>query len=182
MLAVMGLDAGAVAAACAGVDGPVAPANLNSPVQTVIAGAREAVREAGEACKAAGAKRVVSLPVSAPFHCELMRPAADRLAPELEAAAFAELGRPVVSNVSARPYTAAADARRLLHEQVCSPVRWVDCVGELAAAGASSHLEVGPGKVLSGLAARIERRLTRANVETLEDVEPALATLAEALA
>ena len=181
MLAVMGLEASAVAAACAEVEGPVAPANLNSPVQTVIAGARDAVRAAGENCKAAGAKRVVPLPVSAPFHCELMRPAAERLAPELGAAPFRDWERPVVSNVSARAYTRAEDARRLLYEQVCSPVRWVECVGALAAAGATAQLEVGPGKVLSGLAARIDRRLPRANVETLDDLEPALATLAEAL-
>jgi [acyl-carrier-protein] S-malonyltransferase len=181
MAAIIGLDADAVAKACASVEGTVAPANFNSPVQTVIAGQRAAVAAARAACEAAGAKRVMSLPVSAPFHCELMRPAAQELLPELEAAPFTECHTPVVSNVSAEPYTTAVEARRLLHAQVCAPVRWVDCVQGLISRGVRVQLEVGPGKVLSGLAARIDRKLVRLNVERVQDVEPALAGLSEAL-
>jgi [acyl-carrier-protein] S-malonyltransferase len=175
MAAILGIDGAAVAKACASVDGPVSPANFNAPIQTVIAGRRDAVQAAARACQAAGAKRVVPLPVSAPFHCALMAPAAEKLQPELAAAAFSDFATPVISNVTAQPYTRAADARRLLHEQVCRPVRWVECVERLVVLGATLQLEVGPGKVLSGLAAKIERKLARANVETLADVDAALA-------
>jgi [acyl-carrier-protein] S-malonyltransferase len=182
MVAVLGLDGTAVARACASVAGPVAPANFNAPIQTVIAGRRDAVQAAASACQAAGAKRVVSLPVSAPFHCALMAPAADKLRPELEAAAFRDFGTPVISNVTAQPYTRAAEARRLLHEQVCSPVRWVECVERMVALGAKLQLELGPGNVLSGLAAKIDRKLARAHVGALADVDAALGAVEESLA
>ncbi len=182
MAAVVGLDPAEVARICAEVDGVVAPANFNSPVQTVIAGRHAAVSTACERMTAAGAKRVVALDVSAPFHCELMAPAMEKLAPELEAARFSALRIPVVSNVDAQPYTDAATARSRLREQVCAPVRWVDCVKRLMSAGAKLELEVGPGKVLSGLAAKIDRSFARANVEKLEDLEPALARSAEVCA
>jgi [acyl-carrier-protein] S-malonyltransferase len=182
MAAIIGLDGARVASACAGVDGPVAPANFNSPVQTVIAGRRSSVAEAVEACKEAGAKRVVSLPVSAPFHCELMQPAADKLGPELDAAAFTDFDTPVISNVTAEAYSSADSARRLLLQQVCAPVRWVECVQRLIAAGVTVQLELGPGKVLSGLAAKIDRGLARANIETLEDVDAALEKVGEVVA
>jgi [acyl-carrier-protein] S-malonyltransferase len=177
MAAILGIDGAAVAKACASVDGPVSPANFNAPIQTVIAGRRDAVQAAARACQAAGAKRVVPLPVSAPFHCALMAPAAEKLRPELEAAAFRDFATPVISNVTAQPYRTAEEARRLLFEQVCAPVRWVECVERLVALGATLELEVGPGKVLSGLAARIERKLERASVEKLEDVDAALAAV-----
>ncbi len=179
MAAVMGLDAEAIARVCAGIDGVVAPANFNSPVQTVIAGRRAAVAAAGEALLAAGAKRVIPLDVSAPFHCELMASAMEKLTPELAAAGFRNLRIPVVANVDAKPYTEAAQARAKLREQVCAPVRWVECVQALVASGVRLQLEVGPGKVLSGLAAKIDRNLGRANVEKLEELEPALAKCAE---
>ena len=179
MAAVMGLDAEAIARVCAGIDGVVAPANFNSPVQTVIAGRRAAVAAAGEALLAAGAKRVIPLDVSAPFHCELMASAMEKLTPELAAAGFRDLRIPVVANVDAKPYTEAAQARAKLREQVCAPVRWVECVLALVASGVRLQLEVGPGKVLSGMAAKIDRNLGRANVEKLEDLEPALAKCAE---
>ncbi|MEX2207595.1 MAG: ACP S-malonyltransferase [Myxococcota bacterium] len=182
MAAVLGLDPAEVTRICAEVDGVVAPANFNSPVQTVIAGRRQAVSLACERMSAAGAKRVVALDVSAPFHCELMAPAMEKLAPELEAARFTELRVPVVSNVDAQPYTSAALARTRLREQVCAPVRWVDCVKQLVSTGATLELEVGPGKVLSGLAAKIDRALGRANVEKLEDLDASLARAAEACA
>ena len=182
MAAVVGLEAALVARICAEIDGVVAPANFNSPVQTVIAGRRAAVSLACERMTAAGAKRVIALDVSAPFHCELMAPAMEKLTPELAAARFCDLRVPVVSNVDAEPYTRAAVARARLREQVCAPVRWVECVQRLVAAGVKLELEVGPGKVLSGLAAKIDRALGRANVEKLEDLEGALARAAEACA
>ncbi|MBW2282093.1 MAG: ACP S-malonyltransferase [Deltaproteobacteria bacterium] len=182
MAAILGLDPESVARVCAGIDAPVAPANFNTPVQTVIAGRAAAVAEAGEALSAAGARRVVALEVSAPFHCELMSPAADKLAPVLSDAAFGEARIPVISNVTAEPYRSAADARRLLREQVCAPVRWVDGVRRQQQEGVKLQLELGPGKVLTGMAARIERSLGRANVERVDDVDKALRAVAEACA
>jgi [acyl-carrier-protein] S-malonyltransferase len=180
MAAILGIDGAAVAKACASVDGPVSPANFNAPIQTVIAGRKDAVHAAAKACQAAGAKRVVPLPVSAPFHCALMAPAAEKLRAELDSARFADFSTPVISNVTTLPYAKAADARRLLFEQVCSPVRWVECVQRLAALGVTHQLELGPGSVLSGLAAKIERKLGRANVEKVADVDEAMATIAGA--
>lgn len=182
MSAILGLAPERVAEVCAGVDGSVAPANFNTPVQTVIAGSAAAVAAAGEALTAAGAKRVIPLEVSAPFHCELMAPAAEQLAAVLAETAFEDAHTPVVSNVTAEPYTAAADARDLLHRQVCASVRWVEGVARQQQAGVRLQLEVGPGKVLSGMAAKIERGLGRANVERLDDVDKALAAVEEACA
>jgi [acyl-carrier-protein] S-malonyltransferase len=179
MAAVLGSDPETIARVCAETDGVVAPANFNSPPQTVIAGRRTSVLAAGEALLKAGAKRVVPLDVSAPFHCTLMAPAMEKLAPELAAAPFRDLRVPVVANVDAKPYAKADEARERLRAQVCAPVRWVDCVSALVAAGAKLELEVGPGKVLSGLAAKIDRALGRANVEKLEDLEGAVARAAE---
>jgi len=182
MAAILGLDPESVARVCAGVDALVAPANFNTPVQTVIAGRAAAVAEAGEALAAAGAKRVVPLDVSAPFHCPLMAPAAENLTPLLAETGFGEARIPVISNVTAEPYRSADDARRLLREQVCAPVRWVDGVKRQLQQGVTLQLELGPGKVLSGMAARIERGLGRANVERVDDVDKALGAVAEACA
>ena len=179
MAAILGSDPETIARICAETPGVVAPANFNSPAQTVIAGRTAAVKAAGEALLKAGAKRVVPLEVSAPFHCELMTPAMEKLTPELGAAGFRDLRTPVISNVDAKPYTSVADARARLRAQVCAPVRWVECVQALVAAGATLELEVGPGKVLSGLAAKIDRALGRANVEKLADLEGAVARAAE---
>lgn len=181
MAAIIGLSSEEVTRICAEVDGVVAPANFNSSVQTVIAGAREPVREACEKLRAAGAKRVVGLAVSAPFHCALMAPAMEKLGPALAEAGFADPRVPVISNVTAAPYQTADEARERLREQVCAPVRWVGCVERLIADGVAVQLEVGPGKVLSGLAARIDRSLARADVGKVDDVEGALARVSEAL-
>jgi [acyl-carrier-protein] S-malonyltransferase len=145
----------------------------------VIAGEAQAVEEAREALLAAGAKRALLLDVSAPFHCEMMAPAMSRLGEVLAETRFQDVKVPVVSNVSARPYQTAEQARTLLKEQVCAPVRWLDGVRYQIDAGVALQLEVGPGSVLSGMAARIDRRLGRAHVGSLEDVEPALARVAE---
>ncbi len=182
MAAVIGLSSDEVARICDEVQGVVAATNFNSPVQTVIGGARDPVRAAARKLKAAGARRVVTLVVSAPFHSPLMAPAMEKLVPALAAARFVDPRVPVISNVTALAYQSADEARVLLRDQVCAPVRWVDCVRQLVAAGTRAQLEVGPGKVLSGLAARIDSDLARASVETLDDVEAAMERVGEALA
>jgi [acyl-carrier-protein] S-malonyltransferase len=182
MIAVLGLSGEDVARVCASVEGVVAPANFNSEAQTVIAGETAALERASEALRAAGAKRLIPLEVSAPFHCALMAPAQEKLAPALAEACFRDLRVPVLSNVTARPYRTAVEARELLREQVCAPVRWAECVRAIVSAGARVHLEVGPGDVLSGLAARTAKGLARLRVSSVDQLEPTLAKLAEAFA
>ncbi len=182
MAAVLGLSADDVDGICAATEGVVAPANLNAPAQTVIAGARAAVEAAASALREAGAKRVVPLDVSAPFHCELMASAQEKLTPELAAAGFRDLAVPVLSNVTAEPYRTAAEARELLRRQVCAPVRWVACVERLVREGVRVQLELGPGKILTGLASRIDRGLACARVSTVAEADAALRRVEEALA
>jgi [acyl-carrier-protein] S-malonyltransferase len=157
MAAILGLDAGTVRSVCdsAAATQVVSPANLNGNDQVVIAGHREAVERAAALAKQRGAKRVLPLAVSAPFHCALMQPAAERLRRVLAPVAVSPLRLPVISNVEARPYPDAAAVKDLLVRQVVSPVRWEECVQELARLGCTSALEVGPGKVLCGLVKRI---------------------------
>ena len=175
MAAVLGLGAEAVAEACREAaretGAVVSPANLNAPEQTVIAGEAHAVERAASLAKAAGAKRTVPLPVSAPFHCALMRPAAEKLAAELARVRFAAPSPPVISNVEAEPNADPARIPRLLAAQVTAPVRFVECVRRLAALGVRRVLEVGPGGVLTGLVARIERGLERERVGTLAELQ-----------
>ncbi len=165
MAAVMGLSAEGVEAACraGAVKGVVEPANFNGGDQIVISGDADAVAAACEAAKAAGAKRALPLAVSAPFHCSLMKPAADRLAPELRAAARGAFRFPVVANVIAAAYPADGPVADLLIRQVVSPVRWEACVKAMIATGVSAFVEVGPGKVLSGLVRRIGREAAAAS-------------------
>jgi len=167
MAAILGLDADAVAAACAeAADGQiVTPANLNAPGQVVIAGHAAAVARAGERARSAGAKRVIALSVSAPFHCPLMKPAEERLAPELRALDAREPGIPVVANVDAQPKRTAADAIEALVRQISSPVRWEDVVKRLALEGVTTCIELGPGSVLAGLIRKIDRSLKVFSVE-----------------
>jgi [acyl-carrier-protein] S-malonyltransferase len=167
MAAILGLDADGVARACAeSADGQVvAPANLNAPGQIVIAGHTAAVVRAGERAKALGAKRVIPLAVSAPFHCALMKPAEDRLAPELRALDANDPSLPVVANVDAEPKRTAAASIDALVRQVSSPVRWDDVVRRLIADGARTFVELGPGSVLSGLIRKIDRSVVVHNVE-----------------
>jgi [acyl-carrier-protein] S-malonyltransferase len=168
MAAILGLDAGRVAQACAeAAQGEVvSPANMNAPGQIVIAGARDAVARAGERARQLGAKRVVGLPVSAPFHCALMKPAEERLAPELRALAVSDPRIPVVANVDAEPKRDAAGAIEALVRQVSQPVRWEESVRRLAAEGITAYVELGPGTVLTGLVRKIHREATCANIET----------------
>jgi [acyl-carrier-protein] S-malonyltransferase len=172
MSAVLGLDAAAVEQACAeAAQGEVvSAANLNGAGQVVIAGATAAVARAGERAKALGAKRVVPLPVSAPFHCALMRPAQERLAPELRALTTAAPHVPVVANVDAEPKREAAAAIEALVAQVSAPVRWEAVVQRLASEGVTTYVEVGPGTVLSGLVRKIHRGATVLNLGTPDDL------------
>jgi len=181
MSAVLGLPPATVTAICAEVAATtgqvVSPANFNEPAQTVIAGSAAAVEQAGVKLKEAGAKRVLPLPVSAPFHCALMAPVKARLEPVLRSIAWRPLLRPVVSNVEARPNGDAARAVTLLLEQVTAPVRWVECVEELARQGVTRVVEVGPGRVLCGLVKRIAPSIEALNVEDAASLDKTLAAL-----
>jgi [acyl-carrier-protein] S-malonyltransferase len=182
MAAVLGLDPEAIASACSEAAAEltgrvVSPANLNAPGQVVIAGHANAVARAGEIAKAKGAKRIISLAVSAPFHCALMKPAEDRLAPELRQLASNDPRIPVVANVDAEPKRDAASAIDALIRQVSSPVRWDDVVRRLVAEGATTFVELGPGTVLAGLIRKIDRTVKVVSVEepqgltALDDIE-----------
>jgi [acyl-carrier-protein] S-malonyltransferase len=172
MAAVLGLEAGKVAQACAeSAEGEiVSPANLNGAGQVVIAGAREAVRRAGERARALGARRVVPLPVSAPFHCAMMKPAEVRLAPELRALSTRNPRVPVIADWDAEPKRDAAAAIEALVQQVSAPVRWEAVVGRLASEGVTTYVEVGPGTVLSGLVRKIHREATCVSFGSPDDL------------
>jgi [acyl-carrier-protein] S-malonyltransferase len=172
MAAILGLDAERVAEACveAAQGEVVSPANLNAPGQVVIAGAAPAVARAMERAKAIGAKRAVPLQVSAPFHCALMKPAEERLAPELRQLPVAEPRVPVVANVDAEPRVAAAAAIEALIRQISAPVRWEDTMRRLVADGATRFVEVGPGTVLCGLGRKVARDARFANFQAPEDL------------
>jgi [acyl-carrier-protein] S-malonyltransferase len=149
----------------------VSAANLNAPGQLVIAGHREAVERAARLAGERGARKVVPLPVSAPFHCELMRPAQVRLAAELASTSFHDLTVPLVNNVDAVPIVVGAEARQGLIRQVTSAVRWIESVERLLAEGVGAFVEVGPGRVLAGLVRRIAPAARVVNVGTLEEVK-----------
>ncbi|MGH9944302.1 MAG: ACP S-malonyltransferase, partial [Pyrinomonadaceae bacterium] len=153
MAAILGADAGVVEEACReSAQGEIcSPANVNSPNQIVIAGHAAAVDRAVELLKTRGAKRAIKLNVSAPFHCTLMRPAQERLAADLERIEFTKLSVPLVTNVEAQAIRGGAEARQLLVRQVSAPVRWRETVDFLIAEGVGAFVEIGPGKVLSGL-------------------------------
>jgi [acyl-carrier-protein] S-malonyltransferase len=155
----------------------VSPANLNAPGQVVIAGHARAVTLASEKAKALGAKRAIPLAVSAPFHCALMKPAEERLAPELRALPTHEPRVPVVANVDAEPKRDAASAIEALVRQVSSPVRWEDVVKRLASEGVTTFVELGPGSVLSGLIKKIDRGVTVMNVEHPDQLSSVLERL-----
>jgi [acyl-carrier-protein] S-malonyltransferase len=199
MAAVLGLDAGLIVTICEQVEDQLTPlprtpgaegfdrrlavvsaANLNSPGQTVISGAAGAVEKAAALCKEAGAKRTVMLPVSAPFHCALMQPAQDALAKDLTGLTFNDPAFPVAANVSATLVTSGGSAREALVAQVTGAVRWVECIQLLVAEGTTHFVEVGPGKVLSGLMKQIlgkDAATPVFNVEDSASLEKALAGL-----
>jgi [acyl-carrier-protein] S-malonyltransferase len=180
MAAILGLDRAAIERACAtAAQGQVVSvANINGPGQIVIAGHAAAVTRACDAAIAAGASRAVPLPVSAPFHCALMEPAARRLQTVLSGVTFCDPSIPVYTNVDAAPVRSAADSRDALERQVASPVRWEDEVLKMAEEGIDTFVEFGPGRVLAGLVRRIRKDL---RVHSVPDVA-ALAAAIEALA
>ena len=179
MAAILGADVETVAAACVeAAQGEVcSAANINSPNQIVIAGAAAAIDRAIEIVKARGAKRAVKLNVSAPFHCAMMMPAQERLALDLSELEFKDLATPVVTNVDGRPINKGADARDALIRQVSQPVRWLESVEFLATHGVQTFIEIGPGKVLSGLLRQINRELRCLNVEDESSLRAARAAL-----
>nr|WP_279161905.1 ACP S-malonyltransferase [Plesiomonas shigelloides] len=176
MAAIIGLDNDSIAKACAeSAEGQVvAPVNFNSPGQVVIAGNKEAVERAGAACKAAGAKRALPLPVSVPSHCALMKPAADKLAVALQEITFNAPRIPVINNVDVAAESDADAIRSALVRQLYSPVRWTETVESMSAQGVAHLLEMGPGKVLTGLTKRIVDSMTAAAVNDVASLTAAL--------
>lgn len=174
MAAVLGLDVPTLEGICgeaSSAESTVSLANLNSPEQIVIAGAADALERAAKLAGAAGARRVLPLPVSAPFHCQLMRPAQARLEPVLESIPFNDFQTPLVNNVDASLVRTGHEARQGLIRQVVAPVRWTETVLRFKGLGVNSYVEVGPGKVLTGLIRRSDRDSATANVGTVEEVE-----------
>ncbi len=182
MAAILGLAPAQVAGICRqAADGQVvAPANLNSPEQTVISGHAEAVKRAVELASAGGAKRAVMLPVSAPFHSSLMQPAAQRLEADLRTTTFHTLRVPLVNNADAELTTSGDEARESLIRQVTLPVRWEESVRELIEQGVNTFVEVGPGRVLTGLLRQIDRSIHVFNVEDEKSLRSTLERLAQA--
>ena len=178
MAAIIGLDDASIIDACKQAEQGevVAAVNFNSPGQVVIAGAAGAVERASALCKEAGAKRALPLPVSAPFHTSLMRPAAEKLAEQIYNTSFSTPDIPVVHNVTAEPESNPEKIKALMIEQIFSAVRWVDCVNTLSARGIATTIECGPGKVLSGLNKRINKDLNTLSIETPEELLGALET------
>src|SRR6266404_4494248 len=181
MAALIGINIETVQALCAEAAelGVCAPANINSPNQTVIAGHRSAVERAVELAKAKGAKRAVMLAVSAPFHCELMKPAAEKLETVFKETVFSDLKVPLVTNVDAEITTSGAGARNALLRQVASPVRWSASITRLLDEGVTRFVEVGPGKVLSGLVRQISRQCQIFNVDDLQSLDATAAALGQ---
>ncbi|RXJ74901.1 [acyl-carrier-protein] S-malonyltransferase [Veronia nyctiphanis] len=175
MSAIIGLDNDAIAKACdqAAEGQVVSPVNYNSPGQVVIAGNKEAVERANVLCKEAGAKRAMPLPVSVPSHCALMKPAADKLAEALEAITFSAPSIPVINNADVASETDPAAIKDALVRQLYGPVRWAEGVEKMAEQGVEVLLEMGPGKVLTGLTKRINRQLSAAAVNDSASLEAA---------
>ncbi len=184
MAAILGLAPALVAEICKkAADGQViSAANLNSPEQTVISGRAEAVKRAVEVASQNGAKRAVMLPVSAPFHCELMAPAQVLLEKDLRATKFHNLRFPLITNVEAEAVTTGEEAREALIKQVCLPVHWEDSIRQMVELGVNTFIEVGPGRVLSGLLRQIDRSVRCFNVEDPASMESMLEKLAQARA
>ena len=185
MAAILGATEDAVTEACsvASADGEiVSPANFNSPGQIVIAGHAAAVDRAIAECQSRGARKAMKLPVSAPFHCALMAPAAARLRQELDVLRFSAFSVPLVANVTAAEVTDPEAERELLYRQVTAPVRWQQCVERLSALGVDTFVEAGPGKVLAGLVKRIVKDARTFSVGTAAEADAVARQLGEAAA
>lgn len=176
MAAIIGVDRAKIVEVCQQVsaESPVQAVNFNCPGQIVIAGATKGVELAVDELKAAGAKKAVILPVSAPFHSTLMKPAAEKLAVELDKVTISDARIPVVANVSAEILTKAEDIKASLVAQAASPVLWEDCVARMKEFGADVLLEAGPGKTLCGFNRRIDKTITSLNVEDVASLEKSL--------
>ncbi len=180
MAAIIGLPVESIQELCDKVSSEsnlVQPANLNSPVQTVIAGHKEAVDQVSQDALAAGAKKAVVLPVSAPFHSALMKPAEIKLQKELEDTEFYDLSFPVINNIEAKPITKGIDARESLVKQVCSPVRWSETMQSIADHKINTVVELGSGKVLSGLMRRFDKSIDCYQVGDRESLSQTLTAL-----
>lgn len=177
MAAILGLDRNAIVAACEKISAAgdlVQAVNFNCPGQVVVAGTTQGVEKACEVLKETGARKTVVLPVSAPFHCSLMKPASERLAAELDKIAVADAKIPVVANVTGEVISDGSAIKQSLIAQAASPVKWEDCVARMCAFGADVFVEAGPGKVLNGFNKKINKELTNFNVENLESLEKTL--------
>lgn len=177
MAAILGLSDEEIEAVCAEIE-DVAPANYNAPGQVVLAGRADAIERAIAACKDAGAKRALPVAMSVPSHSELLRPAAERFSELLDAVDMAPPTITLFRNVDAEVSSDLDDLRQALKAQLCSPVRWVDCVRAMAAAGAGNFVECGPGNVLAGLMRRIDRDLTVHRIDSIEAFDTAVEALA----
>ncbi len=184
MAAILGLSPADVAEVCKKAAGGevVSPANLNSPEQTVIAGGAAAVKRAVETASQSGAKRAVILSVSAPFHCAMLMPAQQRLEPDLRTTKFSDLRFPLVTNADAEAITSGDEARESLIRQVTMPVRWLESVREMIEQGVNIFVEVGPGKVLSGLLRQIDRSVRCFSTEDAASLQATLEKIAQARA
>lgn len=182
MAAIIGMEPQQVMRVCreASGSGAVAPANFNAPDQIVIAGEAAAVRRAIALAKKQGAKRILPLPVSAPFHCDLMAPARERLAQDLQKIDFRDPDVPVVSNVDAAEVRSGEQSRDSLIRQVCSAVRWVESVQYLVRRGVDLFVEIGPGRVLSGLVAKIAPEVQTASADGIRGIEALASVVASA--
>ncbi|MDR3563852.1 MAG: ACP S-malonyltransferase [Negativicutes bacterium] len=177
MAAILGLDRDQIIAICGDIQakyGAVQAVNFNCPGQVVIAGATGAVEQAIEALKQAGAKRAIPLPVSAPFHSTLLKPAADKLSAELDKVTIADASIPFVANVSGKLLTKGSDIKASLVQQAANPVLWEDCVAQILSFGVNAFVEVGPGKVLSGFTKKITKEMETLNVEDASSLQKTL--------
>ncbi|MEO6051915.1 MAG: ACP S-malonyltransferase [Pyrinomonadaceae bacterium] len=179
MAAILGLDVETVAAGCdEAAQGQVcSPANINSPSQVVIAGNSEAVDRACEILKEKGAKRAIRLNVSAPFHCALMMPAQERLAEDVAGLEYSDFTFPILHNVDAAENNAAAAVCEKLKQQVSSPVQWLQTIENMGSDGVEKFIEIGPGKVLTGLVRQINREVVYSNIENSESLRNTIETL-----
>lgn len=179
MAAILGMENEAVEKCCedAAAAGFVEPANYNCPGQLVVAGEVKAVEKAMELAKENGAKRALMLPVSAPFHCKLLEPAAIKLEDELKSLEIKDMNIPVVTNVTGKVISSKAEVKDLLRNQVMSPVRWEQCVKTMIGEGVDTFIEIGPGKALSGFIKKIDKNLRVFNIENLESLNNTIANL-----
>lgn len=179
MAAVLGLEDRDVIDCCkqASDTGIVEPANFNCPGQVVVAGEVKAVEKLVELCKEKGAKRSMILPVSAPFHCSMLKPAGDKLEAELDKISLGNMNIPVVTNVTAEYIKESSNVKKLLVSQVSSPVKWAECVNKMLSDGVDTFVEIGPGKVLSAFIKKISKDVKVLNVEDLESLNKALSEL-----